>query len=59
MVKVEMQRDEEKGVISLAFECNTVEEQEVVDAVRVAMMGEHEKRSGYVHSNRWVVTIKE
>jgi len=58
VVKVEMQRNEEKGIIALAFECSTEEEQEVIDAVRTAMMGDFDKRCGYVHSNRLVVHIK-
>lgn len=57
-VKVEMQRNEERGIIALAFECSTTEEQEVIDAVRTAMMGDFDKRCGYVHSNRLVVHIK-
>lgn len=57
-VKVEMQKNAELGIVALAFECSTVEEQEVVDAIRVAMMGDFEKRCGYVHSNRLVVHVK-
>ena len=52
-----MQRNEATGVIAIAFECNTVEEQEVVDAVRTAMMGDFTKRGGYINSNRWVVHV--
>ena len=58
-VKVEMQRDENTGVIALAFECSKEEEHEILDAVRVAILGKHEKRGGYIHSNRFVVHIKE
>lgn len=58
MVKCEMQRDEAKGVIALAFECSTTEEHEVIDAIRTAMMGDFDKRCGYVNSNRLVVQIK-
>lgn len=57
-VKVEMQRNEEKGIIALAFECSKEEEHEILDAIRVSMMGDFDKQSGYVHSNRWVVHIK-
>lgn len=59
MVKVEMQRDEEKGIISLAFESSTSEELDVIDAIRVAIMGDHAKKGGYVTSNRLVIDIKE
>lgn len=58
-VKVEMQRDEEKKVIALAFECSKEEEHEILDAVRVAILGTHEKRGGYLTSNRFVVHIKD
>jgi hypothetical protein len=58
MVKVEMVADEAKGVIKLAFESSDDAGLDVVDAVRVAMMGEHLKRGGYVNSKRWVVEIK-
>lgn len=59
MVKVEMLRDLEKGVVKLAFECSREEEQEIIDAVRVAIMGDHQKQCGYINSNRLVVHIKE
>lgn len=58
MVKVEMNRDDDKGILALAFECSTAEEHEIVDAVRTAMFGDFEKRCGYVNSNRLVVQVK-
>lgn len=58
-VKVEMQKDEDKKIVALAFECSKEEEHEVLDAVRVAMLGNHEKSGGYINSNRFVVHIKE
>ena len=58
-VKVEMEKDEAKGVVALSFECSRVEEHEILDAVRVAILGDQEKSGGYVHSNRFVVHIKE
>lgn len=58
-VKVEMERDEAKGIVALAFECSREEEHEVLDAVRVAVLGDHEKSGGYINSNRFVVHIKE
>jgi hypothetical protein len=59
MVKAEMQRDEENGVVKLAFECSREEDHEVLDAIRVAMLGSHEKEGGYINSNRFVVHVKE
>ena len=58
-VKVEMQRDENSGMIALAFECSKEEEHEILDAVRVAILGKHEKRGGYLNSNRFVIHLKE
>jgi hypothetical protein len=59
MVKVEMEKDEANGLVKLAFECSREEDHDVLDAVRVALLGEHKKEGGYVHSNRFVVHIKE
>jgi hypothetical protein len=57
-VKVEMARNEDKGIVALAFECSKAEEHEILDAIRVAMFGDWDKQCGYVHSNRLVVHIK-
>lgn len=57
-VKVELQRNEEKGIVALAFECSSAEEHEILDAVRTAMFGDFDKQCGYVHSNRLVVHVK-
>lgn len=59
MVKVEMKRDEATGVVALAFESSDTEGLDILDTVRVALMGDHEKRFGYVNSKRLVVEIKE
>jgi hypothetical protein len=59
MVKVEMLRNEEKKVISLAFESSNAEDLDILDVIRVALMGDHEKRFGYVNSQRLVIEIKE
>jgi hypothetical protein len=59
MVKVEMEKNEATGVVALAFEASREEDHEILDAVRVAIMGDHEKRGGYLNSNRFVVHIKE
>jgi hypothetical protein len=58
LVKVELQRNEKAGVVALAFECNTPEDHEILDAVRTAMFGDFDKQCGYVNSNRLVVHIK-
>lgn len=59
MVKAEMQRDEAKGIVALAFECSREEDHEILDAIRVAILGDQEKTGGYLDSNRFVVHIKE
>ena len=59
MVKVEMEKDDVKGIIKLAFECSRDEDHEIIDAVRVAILGDHEKSGGYINSNRFIVHIKE
>lgn len=56
-VKVEMEKNKDTGVIALAFETNDTAGQEIIDAVRVAIMGEHPKRGGYLNSNRFVVHV--
>lgn len=59
MVKVEMEKDEARGIVKLAFECSRDEDHDILDAVRVALLGGHEKEGGYIHSNRFVIHIKE
>lgn len=58
-VKVEMEKDEARGIVALAFECSTEQDHEILDAVRVAILGPQEKTGGYINSNRFVVHIKE
>lgn len=58
MVKCEILKDELKGIITLAFESSNDEGLEVVDAIRVAMMGDFEKRAGYINSKRLIVEVK-
>lgn len=53
-----MKRFDKEGIVALAFESSTVEELEVIDAVRVAMMGDFDKQCGYPNSSRLVVKIK-
>ena len=56
-VKAEMVRQGE--IVCLAFEASREEDLETLDAIRVAIMGDHEKRGGYINSNRFVVHIKD
>jgi hypothetical protein len=58
MVKVEMQNNEAEGKLSLAFETNDESGLDVIDAIRTAIMGDHEKRCGYINSKRLIVEIK-
>jgi hypothetical protein len=57
-VKVEMQRNEEKKMIALSFQCNSEDDHEILDAIRTAMLGSFEKRGAYVNSNQLVIQIK-
>jgi hypothetical protein len=57
-VKVEMQKNEAKGILALAFECSKEDELDIIDAVRAAMFGDFDKQCGYVSSKRLVVHIK-
>lgn len=56
-VKVEMQVTE--GQVALAFECSREEDHPTLDAIRVAFFGDHDKRGGYVNSNRFVIHVKD
>jgi hypothetical protein len=58
MVKVEMLRDKQRKILALAFETSDLDGQEVVDAVRTALLGSFPREGGYVNSNRFVVHIK-
>lgn len=59
MVKVEMQEDGKTGVLSFAFESSngSKEDLNVIDNLRVAIMGTHPKRGGYVDSKRMVIEV--
>jgi hypothetical protein len=59
MVKVELQHDEAKGLITLSFETNKDDEVDVIDAVRVAVMSDLQKRFTYENSKKLVIQIKE
>lgn len=57
--KIEMESREENGqtIVSLAFECNKDTELDLIDAVRMAIFGNHPCRGGYATSNRLIVEI--
>jgi hypothetical protein len=57
-VRVNMERNEEKKIVALSFECSTDDELDVLDAIRTAMFGDFEKRGGYVKSNQLVIQVK-
>jgi hypothetical protein len=59
MVKVEMQEDEKSGVLAFAFESSngSKDDLNVIDNLRVAIMGQHPKRGGYINSNRLVIEV--
>ena len=57
VVKVELLKNENNGSIRLAFETNDTEGLEIVDLVRVSMLGNHVKRGGYINSNRLVIEV--
>jgi hypothetical protein len=53
-----METNEEAKIVALKFECNSENDHETLDAIRVAMFGDHEKRGGYADSNTLVVQVK-
>ncbi len=57
MVKVTMETS--GGVVTLDFQCSREEDHEILDAIRVGMMGDHEKRGIYVDSNHLKIQIKK
>ena len=56
--KIEMNKDKETGITAFAFECNSVNDHEVLDCLRVALLGGHPTRGGYVTSDRLVIEVK-
>jgi len=59
MVKVEMMRDEVKGIISFRIQGSREEDLATIDALRVAIMGDHLKRGSYENSNTLLIDINE
>ena len=58
MIKAEMNNNGEKGILTLNFECNKESDHEALDAIRVAIMGDHIKRGMYENSNKLVIEIR-
>jgi len=59
MVKVELLKNEKNGSVKLAFETNDNDGLEVIDIVRVAMLGDFAKRGAYINSRRLVIEIDD
>lgn len=57
MVKVELLKNEKNGSVRLAFETNKEDELEIIDIIRVALLGDHVKRGGYPSSGRLIVEV--
>lgn len=53
-----MQKNEAKGTVSFAFETNDSEGLDILDNLRIAFLGDHEKMGGYVHSKRLIMEVK-
>lgn len=58
MVKAELQKNPEKRLIAIAFEASREEDLEVLDTIHQVIVGDFEKRAGYVNSRRFVVHVK-
>ena len=58
MIKAELQKNPEKRLVAIAFEASKEEDLEVLDTIHEVIMGDFEKRSGYVNSRRFVVHVK-
>ena len=57
MVKVEMEKS--GNLIRFAFETNDEAGLEIIDHLRVAILGSHPKRGGYVDGRRLVIEVKD
>jgi len=54
-----MERNEEKGIVTLAFESSDDAGLDIIDAVRVAVMSDLPKKGDYEHSRRLLIQVKE
>ena len=59
MVKAEMQKNEQNGTIAVAFEGSRAEDHDLLDTIYRLIMGNDDRRGGYINSDRIVVHIKE
>lgn len=57
MIKVEMQ-EKEGGLTAFAFEASSEADLGMLDKLRVAILGVHLKRGGYINSNRFVMETR-
>jgi hypothetical protein len=57
MIKVEKQ-ERPNGVTLFAFECNSKEDHDTLDKLRVAILGKHVTDGGIVNSNRFVIEAR-
>lgn len=59
MVKAGMGTDLEKNLITLTFQGSKQEDLDVLDAIRMACLGEHRKRAFFSSSDTLVIQIKD
>ena len=57
-IKVEIEEDKESGITAFAFQAQSDADLETLDKLRVAIMGVHPKRGGYVDSSRFVMQTR-
>lgn len=58
MIKVETQTNQETGVSTFTFSCNTEEDLTNLDLIKVAFLGYHPKRGLFPTSNTLVIEAK-
>lgn len=58
MIKVTKTENEQTGVTGFVFECNTSDDHETLDKLRVAILGDNPKRGNYENSNTLVIECK-
>lgn len=58
MIKVTKVEDSNTRVTSFAFECNSADDHETLDKLRVAILGDNPKRGMYLNSNTFILEAK-
>lgn len=58
MIKVTKMEDTNRGITAFYFECNSADDHETLDKLRVAMMGEVPRMVEYRDSNTLVLQAK-